>query len=162
MILRIIFAVFSLAIALKMLFGKDGWKLADDIPAGMGTNVAGWIIGFFSTFMGIGGGVFNNTFMTAFGRQIHQAVATSAGVGVLISIPGLFGYLWAGWGAANLPPFSFGYVNILMVMIIIPVTLVVAPFGVRIAHQLQKRQLEVGFGVFLILVSIRFFYSLLG
>ncbi len=160
-VLRMIFAVFSLLIALKMLFGKDDWKLANDIPSCGGTLFAGWAIGFFSTFMGIGGGVFNNTFMTAFGRAIHQAVATSAGVGVLISIPGVIGYIWAGWGVGGLPAFSIGYVNLLMVAIIIPVTLVVAPIGVRIAHSLEKRQLEIGFGIFLILVATRFFVSFL-
>lgn len=160
-VLRMIFAVFSLLIALKMLFGKDDWKLANDIPSGGGTLFAGWAIGFFSTFMGIGGGVFNNTFMTAFGRAIHQAVATSAGVGVLISIPGVIGYIWAGWGVGGLPAFSVGYVNLLMMIIIIPVTLMVAPIGVRIAHSLEKRQLEIGFGIFLILVAARFFASFL-
>lgn len=159
--LRIIFAIFAFAIAVKMIFGKDNWTLGHDIPGGLRTYVAGWFIGFFSTFMGIGGGVFNNTFMTAFGRKIHQAVATSSGVGVLISIPGMFGYVWAGWGAQGLPEFSIGYVNILMVLIIIPVTLLVAPFGVSIAHKLEKRQLEIGFGIFLLLVAARFIASLL-
>ena len=160
-VLRAIFAFFSLIIALKLLFGKEDWKLANDVPRGIGKHIAGGIIGFFSTFMGIGGGVFNNTFMTLFGRPIHQAVATSAGVGVLISIPGMFGYIWAGWGVENLPPFSIGYVNVLMVLIIIPVTLMVAPVGVKLAHALSKRKLEVGFGIFLILVAVRFLFSLI-
>jgi len=159
--LRIIFACCSLVIAMKMLFGKDGWKLAEDIPIGLPRYLAGWGIGFFSTLMGIGGGVFNNTFMTAFGRQIHQAVATSSGVGVLISIPGVIGYVLAGWSAVGLPSYSLGYVNLLMVLIIIPVTLLAAPLGVRIAHAMKKRHLEIGFGVFLTLVAIRFFVSLL-
>jgi uncharacterized membrane protein YfcA len=159
-VLRAIFAFFSLVIALRLLFGREDWKIAPDVPRGFGKHVAGSFIGFFSTFMGIGGGVFNNTFMTLFGRPIHQAVATSSGVGVLISIPGMIGYIWAGWGALNLPPFSIGYVNVLMVLIIIPVTLMVAPVGVRLAHALSKRKLEVGFGLFLILVAARFFYSL--
>ncbi|MGI9353336.1 MAG: sulfite exporter TauE/SafE family protein [Rhizobiaceae bacterium] len=158
--LRAIFAFFSLIIAIKLLFGKDSWKAANDIPRGIGKYVAGWFIGFFSTFMGIGGGVFNNTFMTLFGRPIHQAVATSSGVGVLISIPGMLGYIWAGWGASGLPEFSLGFVNLLMVAIIIPVTLLVAPIGVKLAHALDKRQLEVGFGIFLVVVAVRFFISL--
>ncbi len=158
--LRIIFACCSLAIAMKMLFGKDGWKLADDIPTGFPRIVAGGAIGFFSTLMGIGGGVFNNTFMTAFGRKIHEAVATSSGVGVLISIPGVVGYIWAGWGASGLPVYSIGYVNLIMVMLIIPVTMLAAPLGVRIAHSLKKRHLEIGFGIFLVIVAIRFFASL--
>lgn len=159
-VLRAIFATFALIIALKLLFGREDWKVASDVPRGFGKHLSGSLIGFFSTFMGIGGGVFNNTFMTLFGRPIHQAIATSSGVGVLISIPGMIGYIWAGWGVSNLPPFSLGYVNVLMVLVVIPVTLLVAPIGVRLAHALSKRKLEVGFGLFLILVAIRFFYSL--
>lgn len=160
-VLRTIFAVCSFVIALRLLFGREDWRLAGDIPKGLGKYISGSLIGFFSTFMGIGGGVFNNTFMTLFGRPIHQAVATSAGVGVIISIPGMIGYIWAGWGAEHLPPFSIGFVNVLMVLMIIPITLLVAPIGVQLAHALSKRKLEIGFGIFLIVVAARFFASLI-
>lgn len=112
--------------------------------------------------MGIGGGVLNNTFMTLFGRPIHQAVATSSGVGVLISIPALAGYVWAGWGDAGLPPFSTGFVNWIAFALIIPTAMLVTPYGARLAHALSKRQLEIGFALFLTFVSLRFFYSLYG
>ncbi|MEQ8699447.1 MAG: TSUP family transporter, partial [Bauldia litoralis] len=91
---------------------------------------------------------------------IHQAVATSAGVGVLISIPGMLGYIWAGWGNPLLPPFSVGFVNLVGVLIVIPASVLIAPLGVRIAHALTRRQLELGFGVFLLVVSARFALSL--
>lgn len=159
-ILRAIFAFFTLIIALKMLLGKDSWTVAGDIPGGIWRGIAGWAIGFFSTFMGIGGGVFNNTFMTTFGRPIHQAVATSSGLGVLISIPGAIGYLWAGWGVSGLPFSSVGYINLLMVVIAIPMSLIAAPIGAGLAHRLKKRQLEIIFGIFLVIVALRFFASL--
>ena len=158
--LRLIFACIALAIALRLLFAKENWKLSGDIPTGPVRSVIGWLIGFFSTFMGIGGGVMNNTFMTAYGRPMHQAVATSSGTGVLISIPGVIGYILVGLGVGGLPPFSFGYVNLLAFAMIIPITVFMAPLGVKAAHSLSKRQLEIGFGVFLMLVSIRFFVSL--
>lgn len=159
--LRVIFAILALVIAVKLLFAKDSWKLGSDVPLGWPRAAAGFFIGLASTFMGIGGGVLNNTFMSLFGRSMLTAVATSAGVGVLISIPGTLGYIWAGWGADGLPLYSLGYVNLLMFAIIVPMTLLVAPLGVRFAHALSKRQLEVGFGLFLIIVSVRFFVSLL-
>lgn len=158
--LRLIFAVFALLVAAKLLLAKERWKIGNDIPGNPLRAIAGFFIGFFSTFMGIGGGVFNNTFMTLYGRPILQSVATSAGVGVLISIPGMLGYMWAGWHDSGLPPFSVGFVNFLMVLVIMPLTLVVAPLGVRTAHALGRRQLEIGFGLFLLLVSARFFMSL--
>jgi len=92
---------------------------------------------------------------------MHQAVATSAGTGVLISIPGVIGYIWAGWGATGLPPFSIGFVNLLTFAMMIPITLYMAPLGVKVAHLLSKRHLETGFGLFLMVVSIRFFISVL-
>ena len=61
-------------------------------------GIVGTVIGFFSTLMGIGGGIFNKPFMTLYGRSMHQAVATTAGVGVMASIPGIVGYIWAGLG----------------------------------------------------------------
>jgi len=158
--LQVIFAVCVFVIGTKLIFGKDGWKVADDIPTGWIRNLAGWAIGFFSTFMGIGGGVFNNTFMTSFSRPIHQAIATSSGMGVLISIPGVIVYIIAGWGIATLPPFSFGFVNLLMFAVVIPMTLLIAPWGVKVAHKTDKRRLEVLFGLFLFLVGFRFLLNL--
>jgi uncharacterized membrane protein YfcA len=159
--LRAIFAAIAFLVALRLIFNRPGWRLGEEIPHGPVRATVGAAIGFLSTLMGVGGGVLSNTFMTVFGRPIHQAVATAAGVGVLIAIPGTLGYIAAGWGADGLPPFSLGYVNLLAVAVIMPLSLVMAPLGVRIAHALSKRQLEMGFGIFLMLMSARFAYSLL-
>ena len=160
--LKAVFAVIALIVAFKMLFGKESWRLADDLPGRIGRSIAGVIIGFFSSLMGIGGGVMNNTFMTLYNRPIHQAVATSSGVGVLISIPGAIGYMAAGWSKEGLPDFSMGFVNLLAVILIIPVTILIAPLGVKIAHALPRKILSRAFGIFLIIVAIRFFAALNG
>lgn len=157
--LRIVFAALTALVGVKLIFGRSDWQLASDLPSLPGRIAAGGVIGFLSTLMGIGGGVLNNTFMTLFGRPIHQAVATSAGVGVLISVPGLFGAVWAGWGAPGLPTLSTGFVNWIAVAIIIPVTLAVAPIGVRFAHRLEKAQLEKAFGIFMLIIAARFALS---
>ncbi|MCB1490187.1 MAG: sulfite exporter TauE/SafE family protein [Bauldia sp.] len=159
--LRGIFAAIALAVALKLILQRQGWQLGQDIPGNPSRAIIGGLIGFFSTLMGIGGGIITNTYMTLFGRPIHQAVATSSGVGVLISIPGVIGYVWAGWGNPLLPPFSLGFVNLIGVLVVIPASVLIAPLGVRIAHVLTRRQLELGFGIFLVVVAIRFAVSLL-
>ncbi|EKF19573.1 sulfite exporter TauE/SafE family protein [Nitratireductor pacificus] len=159
--LRAIFAGIATLVALRLVFGREHWRLGDTIPGNPVRSLVGAAIGFLSALMGVGGGVMNNTFMTLFGRPIHQAVATSSGVGVLISIPGLIGYVWAGWGAPGLPVASTGYVNWIAVILMIPITLLVAPFGVRIAHALDKRTLEKAFGVFMLMVAARFVWTLL-
>ena len=159
--LRTIFAVITLLVAFRLIFNRESWKIGSDIPGNPGRAFVGALIGYLSTLMGIGGGVLNNTFMTLFGRPMHQAVATSSGVGVLIAIPGTIGYIWAGWGDPLLPVASTGFINWIAVALIIPIALVVTPYGVRIAHALKKRQLEIGFGLFCIFVSVRFFLSLI-
>ncbi len=160
--LKGIFAFVALAIAIRMLFNRESWRIGDEIPGNPVRAICGALMGFFSTMMGVGGGVMNNTFMTLFGRPIHQAVATSSGVGILISIPGTIGLIIAGWGESGLPPFSFGYINLLGVALVIPVTFFAAPLGVRVAHALPKRVLEICFGLFLLTVSARFAWSLWG
>jgi uncharacterized membrane protein YfcA len=160
--LRVIFACITVMLGIKLLFARENWRIAGDIPGNPVRSIAGFLVGFLSTFMGVGGGVFNNTFMTLYGRSMLQSVATSSGVGVLISIPGVLGYIWAGWHEGGLPPTSIGFVNLALTAIIVPLTFVFVPLGVRVAHMLKKRQLEIGFGLFLLLVSARFFYSLAG
>ena len=158
--LRAIFATIATLVGLRMLFNRQHWRLGERLPGNPARAFIGWLIGLLSALMGIGGGVMNNTFMTLYGSSVHRAVATSAGVGVLIAVPGLFGYVWAGWGEAGLPAFSTGFVNWLVVALIIPITLLLAPLGAKLAHALSRRQLELALGVFLFLVAARFFYSL--
>lgn len=160
--LRLIFAVIATAVGIRLLFALDRYRLGTDLPGEPWRAIVGAAIGFVSALMGVGGGVVNNTFMTLFGRPIHQAVATSAGVGVLIAIPGAVGYAIAGWGTEGLPPFSLGYVNLLGVILVIPVTMFLAPIGARLAHRTPKRRLQIGFGIFLLLIATRFVLGLMG
>src|SRR5690606_5931499 len=81
--LRLVFVSIALLVAVRMLFNRDSWRVGDELPTGIASQFSGVVIGTLSGLMGIGGGVLNNTYMTSFGRPIHQAVATSSGVGVL-------------------------------------------------------------------------------
>jgi len=161
-VFKIVFVVVAGASAAKLLFASDRWRLAEDFPAGAPMLAYGGGIGLFSALMGIGGGQISNLLMTFHGRPIHQAVATSSGLGVLISIPGALGYVFAGWPyTASLPPLSLGYVSLLGMAMVVPTSIWLAPVGARLAHSLPKRKLEVAFGCFLLIVSARFLWSLL-
>ena len=120
----------------------------------------GGFVGLVSTLMSIGGGVFVTTMMTLYGRPIQNAVATSSGFGPLIAIPGALGFIWAGWQVASLPPGSLGYVSLLGALLIIPTSVLAAPLGVRIAHRISRRKLELAFATFLMVVPLRFLLSL--
>src|ERR1700751_1233728 len=94
--------------------------------------------------------------MTFQGRAIHESVATSAGVGVMVSIPGAIGYMAAGWDRMGLPPFSLGFVSIAVVFALMPASFLAARLGVRVAHHVSRRRLELCFASYLFLVCGQF------
>lgn len=158
---KIIFVVVAVFSALRLLFASDRWQLGKDMPGRVLMTIYGGVIGVLSALMGIGGGQLSSLFMTFYGRPIHQAVATSSGLGVLISIPGALGFIYAGWPKMDvLPPLSLGYVSLIGFILFIPTSIWTAPIGARLAHRLSKRKLEVVFGLFLLLVAARFIWSL--
>lgn len=167
---KIVFVCVAYAAAVRLVFARESWKLGGDLPKGGLMRVYGFCVGILSTLMGIGGGLFSNLLMTFYGRPIHQAVATSSALAVLISIPGALGYVYAGWpAAATYPaivalqvPFALGYVSLIGAALVMPMSLVTAPLGVRAAHAMPKRTLEIAFGCYLFIVGSRFVLSLLG
>lgn len=154
--LRLIFACIALVLAFRMIANRSSWHLGNDLPPNPTKFLVGTGIGVLSGLMGVGGGVLNNTFMTLYGRTMHQAVATSAGVGVLIAVPGVVPFVVGGWGHPDLPPFSLGNVSLAALAILIPMSMPTVKLGATLAHRLTRRQLEIGFGLFLLTVSIRF------
>jgi uncharacterized protein len=162
-VFKAVFVAVAFASAMRLLFASERWKLGDTMPRPFLMRIYGLIIGVLSSLMGIGGGQLSSLFMTFYGRPIHQAVATSSGLGILISIPGALGYIYAGWPKMDLlPPLSLGYVSLIGFLLFIPTSIWTAPIGARLAHRLSKRRLEVAFGIFLLAVCARFFWSLLG
>lgn len=161
-VLEAVFAIAASLTALKLLIGRDSWRLGDEMPGTAATGAYGLGIGVLSALMGIGGGIFGNMIMTLYNKPIHRAVATSSGLGVLISIPGMIGYMVAGWPEMErLPALSLGYVSVIGAALIIPTSVLFAPLGVKLAHGFSKRQLEMAFGLFLLLVGARFIFALL-
>jgi len=166
---KIVFVCVAWSAAARLLLARDGWKFGDDVPKGPLMRLYGFFIGLLSTLMGVGGGLFANLLMTFYGRPIHQAVATSSALAVLISIPGALGYVYAGWpAAARYPdvaalqlPFAIGYVSLIGALLVMPTSLLVAPLGVRAAHAMSKRMLEISFGSYLFIVGSRFVISLI-
>jgi uncharacterized membrane protein YfcA len=166
---KIVFVLVAWSAAVRLLLARESWKLGDDMPRGPLMKIYGLVIGLLSTLMGIGGGLFSNLLMTFYNRPIHQAVATSSALAVLISIPGALGYVYAGWPAAALHPdvaalqlpFALGYVSLIGAVLVMPTSLLTAGFGVRVAHAMSKRTLEIAFGCYLFIVGSRFVLSLL-
>ncbi len=160
-VLTIVFAVVALIVAGNMILVKDRETNETKNPPKSVWAVLGVIAGSLSAMMGIGGGTICVPVLNFLGYDIRRAVGTSAAIGLIIALPGTIGYAMSGIGVDGRPPFSIGYVNVLAAALLIPMTVLCAPIGARIAHTIPRRALRMCFGLFLAITSARMFYDLL-
>ena len=160
-VFKIAFVIIASTIATKLLFGRDSWRFGVELPGRLAMTGYGFLVGLASSLMGVSGGSVSNIILTLYGKPLHNAVATSAGLGVPITIVGTIGYMLAGLPHQSvMPPLTIGFVSLIGFALMAPVSSYMASYGVRLAHWLPKRRLEIAFGVFLVLVSLRFIASI--
>ena len=158
--LTAVFAMVSLLVALNMGFTGVDFKITESVPEGPPRQAMGIGIGSVSAMMGIGGGTLGVPILSMCGHPIRAAVATASAFGLIISIPATIGFVWGGWNDPLLPPFSFGYVNLVGVALIAPTSILATPWGVHLAHTIPPLWLKRAFAVFLAVTSLRMFWSL--
>jgi len=159
---KIVFVTIAGLNGILLLIGRRDWRLTDHLPGPSPMRGIGFAIGIFSALMGISGGMLSNIALLTLGRTMQQAVATSSGLGIVISIPGTIGYMLAGWSKmASLPPLSIGFVSLLGLALLAPLSMLLAPFGARLAHTISKRRLEIAYGAYLLLAAARFVINML-
>ena len=121
--------------------------------------ILGFLVGFISAPMGIGGAVMNVPILKFFGHSINRAIGSSAAIGFLIAIFGAVGFLITGTYLNTNIPYSFGFLNIPAFLIFIPVTTFMAKIGARTVHKIDKKKISKYFGFFLLIISLKFLYE---
>lgn len=152
--LAVVYGVCLALVAAQMGLLPERVTIARDLPTGWGRRGVGGLIGLLSAMMGVGGGSFGGMLMTLCGRPIHQAVATASGFGVAIGSAATLGFVVFGWGAEGRPPLSLGYVNVPAAVVMGVLTTLVAPYGARLAHRLDRKALRRAFAVYLLATAI--------
>jgi uncharacterized membrane protein YfcA len=160
--LMVVFGVLGTLVGLYLAFGRESWRLGDHMPTGLSRAITAPVIGFLSVLMGIGGGSFGVPLMRLYGVPIHRAVGTASGFGLLIAVPSVIGFLMQGWGSPDLPPFTAGLVNLPAFLIVIGVTMLTTPLGVRLAHAMNPRPLKLAFAGFIMLMALNMLRKALG
>ncbi len=154
-ILVIMFSILAFFVALRMLFSGNATHLAEQLPGKPLQFVYAFFIGSLSVMVGIGGGSISVPILTAYNFPIRKAVACASGIGLIIAVPGAIGFMVTGWGAEGTPPGSIGYVNLLGFALIVPLTVLCAPLGAKLAHTVNPSYLKKGFAVFLLITSVK-------
>jgi uncharacterized membrane protein YfcA len=149
-----IFGVLGLCVGLYLAFGRADWRLGDEMPGGVARAVVSPSLGFLSVLMGIGGGSFGVPLMTLYNRPIHRAVATAAGFGVIIAVPSVLGFLMVGGDGEGRPPYTVGQVNLIAFVIIVAMTMITTPWGVKLAHAMDPKPLKRAFAITIMVMAL--------
>ena len=157
--LVLIFSLMTMTFAIYFLIEREKIN-----PAPRDINlfyrvVLGFLSGFFSAPMGIGGGVYNTPIFKMFGYPINVAIGTSAAIGFLISLTGSLGFAASGNYFNVNAPLSLGFLNIPTFLIFVPITTFMAKIGAESVHKFDKKIVGKMFGIYLLLVSCRLFYE---
>ena len=157
--LILFFAVVVYILAFYLLFLKEK---ESDLKIRMGLFskiICGFLTGFISAPMGIGGAVMNVPILKFFGYSINRAIGSAAAIGFIVALFGSIGFMISGsFLKANLP-LSIGFLNIPAFLIFIPITTFMARIGARTSHKINKKKLTKYFGFFLIIIGSKFLYE---
>lgn len=160
--LQMLFGVLGIVIGVYLGLGKAEWRLGQAMPGGLRRAVLSPMVGFLSVLMGIGGGSFGVPLMSLYNTPIHRAVATAAGFGVIIAVPSVLVFLFLDIDPGQRPPLTVGAVNLVAFGIVICMTLITTPWGVKLAHAMDPKPLKRVFAVFLTLVALNMLRKALG
>ncbi|NRA60587.1 MAG: sulfite exporter TauE/SafE family protein [Psychrobium sp.] len=154
-LLTMMFGLIATLSALNMLFRTGKSTAFQQLPSSAGQKVMGTSIGFFSSMVGIGGGTISVPLLTLYNYPAHKAVGTAAAIGLIISLPSTLTMLVLGSTPSDAPAGTFGLVNFIGFICIVPLTVLFAPVGAALAAKLDGAKLKKIFGVVLLVTGLR-------
>jgi len=159
-VLKVFFVIFLYFVSIQLLIGKKPMG-SRELPGRAGMFAAGNVIGVVSSLVGIGGGSLSVPFMLWCNVRVHQAIGTSAAIGLPIAVAGTLGYVVNGWSVTSLPQYSIGYVYLPALVGIAAISVLTAPLGVRLAHSLPVDLLKRIFALLLLGVGTKMLVGIL-
>jgi len=157
--LVLFFSIMTMFFAIYFLMAKEKINPAPREINLIYRVICGFLSGFLSAPMGIGGGVFNTPIFKMFGYPINIAIGTSAAIGFLIALIGAIGFAVSGSYFNINVPLSLGFVNVPAFLIFVPITTFMAKIGAEAVHKFDKRLIGRFFGIYLFIVACRLFYE---
>ena len=131
------------------------------LPGVGGLAAVGAGIGVIAGMVGTGAAFLAVPFMARCNVKLHTAVATSAAIGIPVSIAATTGFMLAGWGKADLPAYAVGYVYLPALAGIVVTSTLLAPVGARVAHALPVAKLRYAFATMLVCLGVYMWWKAL-
>jgi len=155
-ILEIIFGCLLLFIAVNNLINLNKEREEAKIPLNMiSIGVIGFLVGFSSGLLGVGGGVFLIAILTTLlGFSLIEAIGTSSVFISLTAIGGFLSYVISGWGVSTFP-YSIGYVSIINFILISLFSVPLASLGAKYAHKVPQKKLKIIFSVLVLYIALK-------
>ena len=157
--LVLFFSIMTMIFAIYFLIEKEKINPAPRKINVIYRIICGFLSGFLSAPMGIGGGVFNTPIFKMFGYPINVAIGSSAAIGFLIALIGAIGFAVSGSYLNTNVPLSLGFVNIPTFLIFVPITTFMAKIGAETVHKFDKRLIGKFLGIYLFIAACRLFYE---
>ncbi len=159
-LLKVLFAIYTFVVAFQILndYTPNPARILPRRPA---LNCVGIVIGWISSFVGIGGGTLSVPFLIYCNVNTKRAIGTSCAIGLPIALAGAIGYMVSGLNVSNLPSHSLGFVYLPAFVIIATASLISAPVGAVLVQKLSIKKLKKIFALLLIVIGIKMLLSLI-
>lgn len=158
--LELIFAAYVVIVSIKMFLEVKIERELRETSSVL-YSIVGFIIGFKSTILGIGGGTISIPFLTWRGQPMKVAVGVSATLGIPIALAGATSYMYNGYGISELPKYSLGYVYLPAVVGVTLTSSFFARIGAKLSHRLPQDKMKKGFAIFLMIVAVKMIYQII-
>ncbi len=157
--LVLFFSIMTMIFAIYFLIEKEKINLRPKKINLIYRVILGFLSGFLSAPMGIGGGVYNTPIFKMLGYPINVAIGSSAAIGFLISMVGAVTFASSGSYFNINAPLSLGFLNIPTFLIFVPITTFMAKIGAESVHKFNKKLIGKMFGIYLFIVACSLFYE---
>lgn len=155
--LAVFFALFCLSAAYQLAVIRQVRAPVHLRPAEV--SAVALLIGTVSALVSIGGGTLTVPYLNWRAVPIKQAIGTSAVLGLPIALASSVGYALDAWQHPSLASNAVGLWYLPAILLITPLSMWFAPYGVTLSQRLPVNTLERFFALILVAVSIKLLWS---
>ena len=152
-ILQAGFSIYIILVGLYIALNHGRFFFGQEPPKGAKLVGISSVVGFIAAMTGTAGGTLTTPTLAAFNMKLERAIAISAATGLITGTVATIGYIISGWNAKDLPPFSLGYVDMVIFLVMVPTVMFAAPLGVSVSHKMNERTLQLTYALLLIVIG---------